>query len=303
MESLEEDRPAWSRRLLLVWRCGAVEESGSCKAWCLHWQQPRWGGPPLTDCWRLELRVLSETTSLSGFSPLCSLPQSTPPSSFSLSPLLPFHCTRYRSILRLNLLHTIPHVHKLKKKKMKKITEKKKTLLTQTQKLCTYSTHGVQRWSASNVPKQMAETNFSLFADSCATSCNKKSMNQGQSIYSNNKEREICHFPTPCFRIFFFNENMPFFLTGTRTQSAHAQRHAISKKKGRIPMPPISNATWRGRHLSVTNQIRSVIEFPISAKLIRKRKHNNNKWHISEGADFKEQRQGIPDASPSRVLT
>lgn len=46
----------------------------------------------------------------------------------------------------------------------------------------------------------MAETIFSLFADSCATSCNKKSMNQGQSIYSNNKDGEICHFPT----LFFF---------------------------------------------------------------------------------------------------
>lgn len=56
-------------------------------------------------------------------------------------------------------------------------------------------------------------------------------MNQGQSIYSNNKEREICHFPTPCFR--FFNENMPFFLTGTRAESTRAQRHAVSKKKKR----------------------------------------------------------------------
>lgn len=43
--------------------------------------------------------------------------------------------------------------------------------------------------------RQMAETNFSLFADSCATSCNKKSMNQGWTIYSNNKVCEICHFP------------------------------------------------------------------------------------------------------------
>lgn len=55
--------------------------------------------------------------------------------------------------------------------------------------------------------KQMAETNFSLFADSCATSCNKKSMNQGQTIYSNNKVREICHPPTP--PVCFFP---PFFL-------------------------------------------------------------------------------------------
>lgn len=76
-------------------------------------------------------------------------------------------------------------------------------------KLCTQRIHGIQKWSASNVPKQMAETNFSLFADSCATSCNKKSMNQGQSIYSNNKEREICHFPTP---LFFFMKTCLFSL-------------------------------------------------------------------------------------------
>lgn len=116
---MEEDRPAWSRRLLLVSRCGTVEESRSCKACCLHWRQPGRGGPPLTDRWRLELRVPSETTSLSGFSPLCSIPQSTPPSSFSLSLLLPFHCTRYHPILQLNLLHTIPHVHELKKNRKK----------------------------------------------------------------------------------------------------------------------------------------------------------------------------------------
>lgn len=46
------------------WWSGDV---GACKAWCLRWQQPGWGGPPLTDCWRRELSVPSETTSLSGF--------------------------------------------------------------------------------------------------------------------------------------------------------------------------------------------------------------------------------------------
>lgn len=148
----------------------------------------------------------------------------------------------------------------------------------------------------------MAETNFSLFADSCATSCNKKSMNQGQSIYSNNKEREICHFPTLCF---FLMKNMPFFFSTrgrgwweshTRTQ---IQSHRLLKKeksRKKMPAPPTKHNLKR-RHLAVTNQIRSVIEFSISAKLIRKRKHNNSEWHISEGGDFKEQHQGIPDAS------
>lgn len=101
---------------------------------------------------------------------------------------------------------------------------------------------------------------FSLFADSCATSCNKKSMNQGQSIYSNNKEREICHFPTLCFAFFFFDENMPFFFSRRRTRAGggetnmHANTVTLSLKKktrnlegGRkkMPEPPPPNTTWR----------------------------------------------------------
>lgn len=189
-------------------------------------------------------------------------------------------------------------------------------MLTHTKKkLCAQC---ARKLSASNVPKQMAETNFSLFADSCATSCNKKSMNQGQSIYSNNKDREICHFPTlPLFSFFFFDENMPFFFsrrtrgwgwwglgwespTCTHKQSAQSlKKKKREKSGGKMPAPPniLTKRNLKRRHLTVTNQIRSVIEFSISAKLIRKRKHNNSKWHISEGGDFKEQHQGTPDAS------
>lgn len=152
----------------------------------------------------------------------------------------------------------------------------------------------------------MAETNFSLFADSCATSCNKKSMNQGQSIYSNNKDREICHFPTLCFFFFFFltktclsslaREEWGWWKNHTCTQ---IESHCLLKKeKSRKEMPaPPNKRNLKRRHLTVTNQIRSVIEFSISAKLIRKRKHNNSEWHISEGGDFKEQHQGTPDTS------
>lgn len=68
----------------------------------------------------------------------------------------------------------------------------------------------------------MAETIFSLFADSCATSCNKKSMNQGQSIYSNNKDGEICHFPTLFF--FFDGKNMPFFFSIQRSGRRQSRR-------------------------------------------------------------------------------
>lgn len=63
-----------------------------------------------------------------------------------------------------------------------------------------------------------------------------------------------------------------------------------------MPAPP-AKCNLRRRHLTVTNQIRSVIEFSILAKLIRKRKHNNCEWHISEGGDFKEQHQCTPEGS------
>lgn len=84
---------------------------------------------------------------------------------------------------------------------------------------------------------------------------------------------------------------------------AHTNTVVLSLKKEnteeKMSAPPTrtQKCNLRRRHLTVTNQIRSVIEFSISAKLIRKRKHNNCEWHISEGGDFKEQHQGTPDAS------
>ena len=197
-------------------------------------------GPPLTDCWRRELCVPGRPKP-----PLCLADcLSTPPSlylSFPLSPALPpsppFHCNHQR--LQLHLLHTNPHAHTHRKNMPDADTHKKTELCAQC----------ARKLSASNVPKQMAETNFSLFADSCATSCNKKSMNQGQSIYSNNKDREICHFPTlPFFFSFFFDENMPFFFSRrtagwgwwglgwespTCTHKQSAQSHKIKKERER----------------------------------------------------------------------
>lgn len=169
----------------------------------------------------------SQRNLLTVWLPLCSVPQSTPPFSFSLSPLF-FLFIVPTTILSYSFTsYTQFQTCKRFKKKGK---TKKKPLLTRTQNLRTYCTHGVQRWSASNVPKQMAETNFSLFADSCATSCNKKSMNQAQSIYSNNKEREICHFPTPCFRIFLMKTCLSS-LPGVEQRLLHMHTATLSGKR------------------------------------------------------------------------
>lgn len=183
----------------LVWRWGRGRSwvlpvlADAVAAWM-------WG-PPLTDCWRLKLCVpgiLCLAPSLS-VRVLRTLPLMLS-HAFSLSSVLPlcFHCIRYHHISQQHILHTLQH------------SAKTCSLLTH-KKLCTHCTHGVPKLSASNVPKQMAETKLSLFADSCATSCNKKSMNQGQSIYSNNKEREICHF---FHSLLFFMKTCLFSLTG-----------------------------------------------------------------------------------------
>lgn len=172
----------------------------------------------------------------------------------------------------------------------------------------------------------MAETIFSLFADSCASSCNKKSMNQGQSIYSYITKTwrfVISHFILCVHACFFFYLNF-FNLKKKETQNSHfralfedadssratrALKNTfklslkMEKSERKCPHSPLQNANLRRRHLTVTNQIRSVTEFSISAKLIRERKHNNCEWHISEGGDFKEQHRGTPDASSRCVLT
>lgn len=159
-------------------------------------------GPPLTDCWRLDLCVpgrpkpplcLAVSLSLSLYA-LVSMSLPLPLSIF-LSVSSSSSSFSFSLYPAPSLLTSSPLTHKSTQSKNMLAADKHK-------KLCTQRIHWIQKWSASNVPKQMAETNFSLFADSCATSCNKKSMNQGQSIYSNNKGWEICHFPTPCF--FFF---------------------------------------------------------------------------------------------------
>lgn len=148
-------------------------------------------GPPLTDCWRLDLCVPGRPKP-----PLClALPPWVHPSHrrIALSLSLQFFLFLLILVVRATITafccasYTCRHARSKNTPAAGKHTTQR-----------THCVRVIQKWSASNVAKQMAETNFSLFADSCATSCNKKSMNQGQSIYSNNKDWEICHFPTPC---------------------------------------------------------------------------------------------------------
>lgn len=80
-------------------------------------------GPPLTDCWRVELCVPGRPKPplCLAFSPCLSLPESTPPSLYlSLSPVLPlspFHCSLQ--------LHTNPHTHTQCKNMLAADTHKK----------------------------------------------------------------------------------------------------------------------------------------------------------------------------------
>lgn len=99
---------------------------------------------------------------------------------------------------------------------------------------------------------------------------------------------------------------MPLFFSKRRTVGGGrgTQTATLSlgkKKKGEI-FEKCLHPHLKRRHLTVTNQIHSVIEFPISAKLIRERKHNNSEWHISEGGDFKEQHQGTPEPPLAEFL-
>lgn len=118
----------------------------------------------------------------------------------------------------------------------------------------------------------MAKTIFSLFADSCATSCNKKSMNQGQSIYSYNKDLEICHFPVPSCEyvllifislfpsLFFVIKKKTMYLKKKKVSSfmpykrrgMQTQPSCIFKKEKSLgkmastppPLPRLKDATW-----------------------------------------------------------
>ena len=86
----------------------------------------------------------------------------------------------------------------------------------------------------------------------------------------------------------------------------HTNSHTVSlgkeKEREREIFEKCLHPHLKREHLTVTNQIHSVIEFPISAKLIRKRKHNNSEWHISEGGYFKEQHRGTPEPPLAEFL-
>lgn len=156
----------------------------------------------------------------------------------------------------------------------------------------------------------MAETQkkkkFSLFADSCANSSNKKSMNQGSQYIPITKiERFVTSPLSGLFISLLFMKTCLFSLAREElwvVGEGHKQPHSLlEKKKGEI-FEKCLHPHLKRRHLTVTNQIHSVIEFPISAKLIRERKHNNSEWHISEGGDFKEQHQGTPEPPLAEFL-
>lgn len=142
----------------------------------------------------------------------------------------------------------------------------------------------------------------------------KSQWTKGSQYIPITKSERFVIFPLSALPFFFFDENMPFFFSRRRTRAGggetnmHANTVTLSLKKKeksrgkkKMPEPPTEHNLKR-RHLTVTNQIRSVIEFSISAELIRE--NNNSEWHISEGGDFKEQHQGIPGCllSPSSYI-